>query len=152
MTTIKTNLVGLGNYINNINGDLSQLLVSFDGYAKKMTTELTSIKGNITEVSSDVTQTKSTTVELKKHLESVEFVSTAVRNDVTGLTTKIYNIKTTLFEQTNDISTVKATQTHMKVRKMLEKISILNNNAFENIKCLKILFLESLCLVHYQVR
>jgi hypothetical protein len=47
MTNIKTNLVGLGNYINNINGDLSQLLVSFDGYAKKMGLELSGIKANL---------------------------------------------------------------------------------------------------------
>ena len=36
MTTIKTNLVGLGEYINNVNGDLSQLLFSFDGFSKQV--------------------------------------------------------------------------------------------------------------------
>ena len=50
-----------------------------------------------------------------KKLESLEFVSTSVRNDVTGLTTKIYNIKTSLFEQTNEVSSVKATQNQMQV-------------------------------------
>jgi septal ring factor EnvC (AmiA/AmiB activator) len=115
MSTIKTNLVGLGNYINNINGDLSQLLVSFDGYAKKMATELSGIKGNLSDVSIDMTSTKTSSVELKKQLETVEFMATSVRNDVTGLTTKIYNIKTSLFEQTNDLTSVKTSQTHIQV-------------------------------------
>ena len=115
MTTIKTNLVGLGNYINNINGDLSQLLVSFDGYAKKMGTEMSFIKGNMSEMSADMTGTKKFNIDLKKQVETVEFMATSVRNDVTGLTTKIYNIKTSLFEQTNDISAVKVSQEQIKV-------------------------------------
>jgi len=115
MSTIKTNLVGLGNYINNINGDLSQLLVSFDGYAKKMATELSGIKGNLSDVSIDMTSAKTSSVELKNQLETVEFMATSVRNDVTGLTTKIYNIKTSLFEQTNDLTSVKTSQTHIQV-------------------------------------
>lgn len=36
MTTIKTNLVGLGEYINNVNGDLGQLLFSFNGFSKQV--------------------------------------------------------------------------------------------------------------------
>jgi hypothetical protein len=36
MTTIKVNLVGLGDYINNVNGDLGQMLYSFDGYSKQV--------------------------------------------------------------------------------------------------------------------
>ena len=36
MTNIKTNLVGLGDYINNVNSDLSQLLFSFDTYSKQV--------------------------------------------------------------------------------------------------------------------
>ena len=115
MSTIKTNLVGLGNYINNINGDLSQLLVSFDGYAKKMATELSGIKGNLSEFSTEMTTTKTASTDLKKQLETVEFMATSVRNDVTGLTTKIYNIKTSLFEQTNDLMSVKTTQTQIQV-------------------------------------
>ena len=115
MSNFKSNLVGLGNYINNINGDLSQLLVSFDGYAKKMTVELTGIKSNLSEVSKDMMGSKGVGEEVRKKLESLEFVSTSVRNDVTGLTTKIYNIKTSLFEQTNEVSSVKATQNQMQV-------------------------------------
>jgi hypothetical protein len=52
---------------------------------------------------------------MKKKMESLEFVTTSVRNDVTSLTTKIYNIKTSLFEQTNEISSVKANQNQMQV-------------------------------------
>ena len=129
MSNMKTNLVGLGNYINNINGDLSQLLVSFDGYAKKMSTELTGIKGNISLVSKEMMGTKSVGDDVKKKLESVEFMSTSVRNDVTSLTTKIYNIKTSLFEQTNEMSSLKATQTQMQVRVLLN----INLNLFQSL-------------------
>jgi archaellum component FlaC len=44
----------------------------------------------------------------------VEFVTTTIRSDVAGLTTKIYNIKTSLFEQSNDLSTLKATHSHVQ--------------------------------------
>lgn len=35
VTTIKTNLVGLGAYINSVNGDVNQLMVSLDSFANK---------------------------------------------------------------------------------------------------------------------
>ena len=41
MTNIKTNLVGLGDYINNVNSDLSQLLFSFDTYSKQVKNYIT---------------------------------------------------------------------------------------------------------------
>ncbi len=36
VTTIKTNLVGLGAYINSVNGDVNQLMVSLDSFANKV--------------------------------------------------------------------------------------------------------------------
>jgi predicted nucleic acid-binding Zn-ribbon protein len=125
MTNIKVNLVGLGDYINNVNGDLSQLLFSFDGYSKEMVSEMSLVFGNISKISDEMSDSRSVSVEIKKHLDSVEFVTTTIRSDVAGLTTKIYNVKTSLFEMSNEMSTLKATQTHMQsaVDKMEMKIT-----------------------------
>lgn len=39
-TTIKTNLVGLGAYINSVNGDVNQLMISLDTFANKVRNKL----------------------------------------------------------------------------------------------------------------
>lgn len=130
ITNIRTNLVGLGNYINNINGDLSQLLVSFDSYAKKMSTEMNLIKSNISDVFAETTSTKTVTSKLKEHLESVEFVSSSMKDDINGLTTKILNVKTNLFEQTNEMTTVKASQNHLQ--SLFEKMETKFESMVEN--------------------
>jgi len=75
-----------------------------------MVTDMSLVHGNISEMSTEMSETKLSSMELKKHLDSVEFVTTTIRSDVAGLTTKIYNIKTSLFEQSNEMSTIKATQ------------------------------------------
>lgn len=40
MATMKNNVVGLGNYINNINSDLGAMLTSFDTYVKTMSSDM----------------------------------------------------------------------------------------------------------------
>jgi hypothetical protein len=40
MATMKNNVVGLGNYINNINSDLGAMLTSFDTYVKTMSSDI----------------------------------------------------------------------------------------------------------------
>jgi hypothetical protein len=62
-----------------------------------------------------MSETKASTEDVKKQMETVETTTTAVRNDVTGLTTKIYNIKTSLFEQTNELASYKATASQLQV-------------------------------------
>ena len=114
LTTIKINLVGLGDYINSVNGDVGQLLFSFSEYTKTMKTEMSTVLSNITKLADDMTDSRLASVEMKKHLDSVEFVTTTIRSDVAGITTKIYNLKTSIFEQSNELSTLKAMQSHMQ--------------------------------------
>ncbi len=82
----------------------------FNIFYLQMVTDMSLVHGNISEMSTEMSETKLSSMELKKHLDSVEFVTTTIRSDVAGLTTKIYNIKTSLFEQSNEMSTIKATQ------------------------------------------
>ena len=96
----------------------------------QMMTEMTTLHTNITDMSGQMSESKLTFVELKKHVDSVEYVTTTIRSDVAGLTTKIYNVKTSVFEQSNEMSTLKATQSHMQsaVDKMEMQLSEKHGN------------------------
>ncbi len=89
-----------------------------------MVTDMSWVHGNISEMSTEMSETKLSSMELKKHLDSVEFVTTTIRSDVAGLTTKIYNIKTSLFEQSNEMSTLKATQVMTQTQYYKDKVPL----------------------------
>lgn len=53
-STLKANILGLGNYINNINTDLGKLANSFEKYIGELTTSMSEMRENITNVESDL--------------------------------------------------------------------------------------------------
>ena len=107
METMKTNVIGLGSYINSINSDMGNMLSSFDVYAKKMNKDMTEVKSNMTELHDDYGSMMIQTEDMRKTMDSMGFSTTTLRADVTELTTKMYNLKTTAFEQSNEISNLK---------------------------------------------
>ncbi len=107
--SLKTNMVSLGSYINNINSDLGSMLSSFDGYAKKINGDLSTLRSNFSDFNDDFKTIQSRTEDMRKKMDSMAYSSTTLKADVTEITTKMYNLKTTNFEHSNEISGVKST-------------------------------------------
>merc|ERR1711992_9116 len=73
MNTIKSNVVSLGNYINNINSDLGSMLTSFEAYAKRVNSDMAYIKSNMTELSEDNEDQDGKYDDLKRKYETMEY-------------------------------------------------------------------------------
>ena len=127
MGTMKANVLGLGEYINSINSDLGSMLTSFDLYAKKMNSDMTFMKANMTEVNEVISEMEIKDQEMDKRYDSLDYSMNTVKSDLTDLTTKIYNLKTSGktyennsngkfftffiisgFENSNDLTTTKS--------------------------------------------
>ena len=108
METMKSNVVGLGNYINSINSDLGSMLTNFDGYANKINNDIAYMKSNVSELSDDINDANLKNEDLKIKYDNMDYSTTTLKADVTELTTKIYNIKTHGFEHSNELSGVKS--------------------------------------------
>ncbi len=83
MTTLKTNIIGLGNYINNINSDLGSMLTSFDNYVKKMSSDMGFMKANLTEVNEDMSLIRGQSDEIRKKYDSISYATETLRTDMT---------------------------------------------------------------------
>ena len=127
MGTMKANVLGLGEYINSINSDLGSMLTSFDLYAKKMNSDMTFMKANMTEVNEAISEMEMQNEDMDKRYDSLDYSMNTVKSDLTDLTTKIYNLKTSGkfidywlakaiknvfvvsgFENSNDLTTMKS--------------------------------------------
>ena len=129
---MKANIVGLGNYINNINGDVGKLASTFEKYIGEITADLDVVKArklaqawylakftshdfyfifdqkeNLTALESTLDETSSS---LRTGLSAQEDAATAAKGEIASLTSKAYTMKTTLFEQQNELSSLKAGQ------------------------------------------
>ena len=94
MGTMKANVLVLGEYINSINSDLGSMLTSFDLYAKKMNSDMTFMKANMTEVNEAISEMEMQNEDMDKRYDSLDYSMNTVKSDLTDLTTKIYNLKT----------------------------------------------------------
>ena len=99
VTTLKTNVIGLGNYINSINREVNSLATrtkeSVENINKQMaqlTTEVGSIKN-----------TKKSSLDLG----SDSFLPSSVKTDVASLSTQLFTLKTSVFEMSGDLTGVK---------------------------------------------
>ncbi len=82
-STLKTNIIGLGNYINNINSDLGSMLTSFDNYVKKMSSDMGFMKANLTEVNEDMGLIRGQSEEIRKKYDSLDYTTETLRTDMT---------------------------------------------------------------------
>ena len=104
-STLKANIIGLGNYINNINGDVGKLANSFETFIGDITKGIVKLSGNVSELTDSL---ESETNMLKNRMSSVESMTTDMKGEIATLTTKTYTMKTNLFEHQTEISSLKA--------------------------------------------
>ncbi|TRY70641.1 hypothetical protein TCAL_15045 [Tigriopus californicus] len=106
-STLKANIIGLGNYINNVNGDVNKLANSFERYISELKTEVVNMTTNLTNLEETVTTENAA---FRNSLQNIENINANLKGEIATLTTKTYTMKTTLFEHQNDISALKADQ------------------------------------------
>ena len=108
VNTLKTNVIGLGNYINTINREVNSL-------ASRTRDSLENVSQQVVELTADVKTIENDVVDLKlssqttssKDKVSDEFVSSSLRTDVAGLSTKLYTLKTNVFEINGELTSIK---------------------------------------------
>ena len=79
METMKSNVVGLGNYINSINSDLGSMLTSFDGYANKINNDIAYVKSNVSELNDDINDMKLNTEDLRIKMDTMDYSTTTLK-------------------------------------------------------------------------
>ena len=104
-STLKANILGLGNYINTINGDVGKLANTFESYISDMTKTMIVLADNVTAIETDLVVD---TENLNKRLLSVETMTVDMKGEIASLTTKTYTMKTNVFEQGTEITALRA--------------------------------------------
>ena len=110
VNTLKTNVIGLGNYINTINREVNSL-------AGRTRDSLENVSQQVVELTADVKTIENDVVDLKFSSQTTssnskgsddEFVSSSLRTDVAGLSTKLYTLKTNVFEINGELTGIKS--------------------------------------------
>ena len=76
---MKSNVVGLGNYINSINSDLGSMLTSFDGYANKINNDIAYVKSNVSELNDDINDMNLKTEDLRIKMDTMDYSTTTLK-------------------------------------------------------------------------
>ena len=104
-STLKANILGLGNYINNINTDLGKLASTFEKYISNLSEDIDVMAENVTSIEGSL---RDETSEIRTLIQAVELANANLKGEAATLTTKTYSMKTTLFEQQNEMSALRA--------------------------------------------
>ena len=109
VNTLKTNVIGLGSYINTINREVNNL-------ATRTRDSLENVSQQVVELTADVKGIEDDVVDLKLNGGSAgltsdktaeDFSSSSLRTDVAGLSTKLYTLKTNVFEMNGELTGIK---------------------------------------------
>ena len=109
VNTLKTNVIGLGSYINTINREVNSL-------ATRTRESLETVSQQVVELTADVKGIEDDVVDLKLNggssgltgdKSSEDFSSSSLRTDVAGLSTKLYTLKTNVFEINGELTGIK---------------------------------------------
>jgi len=106
--TLKTNVIGLGNYINSINREVNSLAGRTKDSIENLNQQVVELTANVNSIEAELDSTKKTNDNLKNEFSSGDFVASTLRTDVAGLSTKLYTLKTSVFEMTSELSGVKS--------------------------------------------
>ena len=99
--TLKTNVIGLGNYINSINREVNSLAGRTKDSIENLNQQVVELTANVNSIEAELDSTKKTNDNLKNEFSSGDFVASTLRTDVAGLSTKLYTLKTSVFEYFN---------------------------------------------------
>jgi chromosome segregation ATPase len=110
--TLKTNMLGLGDYINTINGDLGKLANTFENYVDDLSGNASSLSKNVSRIELSL---EKETSSLRNSIHSAQQVGTTLKGQITTITSKVYDMKTDLFRQQTEISSLKAEHDNLSV-------------------------------------
>jgi chromosome segregation ATPase len=108
VNTLKTNVIGLGNYINSINREVNSLAGKTKDSIENLNQQVVELTANVNSIETELSSTKKSNDNLKNEFSSGDFVASTLRTDVAGLSTKLYTLKTSVFEMTSELSGVKS--------------------------------------------
>jgi len=108
VNTLKTNVIGLGNYINSINREVNSLAGRTKESIDNINQQVVELTANVNSIEAELANTKKSNDNLKNEFSSGDFVASTLRTDVAGLSTKLYTLKTSVFEMTSELSGVKS--------------------------------------------
>eukprot|EP00090_Calanus_glacialis_P035978 TRINITY_DN6138_c0_g1_i1.p1 TRINITY_DN6138_c0_g1~~TRINITY_DN6138_c0_g1_i1.p1 ORF type:complete len:725 (-),score=193.83 TRINITY_DN6138_c0_g1_i1:220-2394(-) len=108
VNTLKTNVIGLGNYINSINREVNSLAGRTKDSIENINQQVVELTANVNSIETELSSTKKSNANLKNEFSSGDFVASTLRTDVAGLSTKLYTLKTSVFEMTSELSGVKS--------------------------------------------
>jgi len=106
--TLKTNVIGLGNYINSINREVNSLasrtkesVENLNNQVVQLTTRLNKVK-----VEQEMASTKKSSIDL----DSDDFLSgsSSVKTEIASLSSQVFTLKTTVFELSTDLTGVRS--------------------------------------------
>ena len=108
VNTLKTNVIGLGNYINSINREVNTLAGKSKESIENIDQQVNDLTTNFKRIEAELKNTKQSYENLKNEFSSSDFISSTLRTDVAGLSTKLYTLKTSVFEMTSELSGLKS--------------------------------------------
>ena len=103
-------MIGLGNYINTINRELNTLAGNTRGSLDTFTQQVGDLAADLKTVEGEVAELKLTSGSgsaAEVTLGNGGLVSSSLRTEVAGLSTKLYTLKTNVFEINGELTTIK---------------------------------------------
>jgi len=139
VNTLKTNVIGLGKYINSINREVNTLAGKTKDSIESLNQQVVELTANVNSIEAEISSTKKSNENLKNEFSSGDFVASTLRTDVAGLSTKLYTLKTTVFEMTSELSGVKSGLQTLKsdVKTINSDIKDISNKILVNEKTTK---------------
>ena len=109
VNTLKTNVIGLGSYINTINREVNSLATRTRESLETVTQQVVELTADVKEIEDDVVDLKLNggSAGLTNDKLSEDFTSNSLRTDVAGLSTKLYTLKTNVFEINGELTGIK---------------------------------------------
>jgi len=123
VNTLKTNVIGLGNYINSINREVNSLAGRTKESIENINQQVVELTANVNSIEAELANTKKSNDDNKNDFSSDDFVASTLRTDVAGLSTKLYTLKTSVFEMTSELSGVKS-----GLKTLNSDVKTINNN------------------------
>ena len=102
VATLKTNVIGLGNYINSINREVNGLASRTKDNVENLNQQVVQLTTTINTVKSDVATGP------KSGLDFGSSDSSSLKTDVASLSSQLFTLKTSVFEMSGDVSGVKS--------------------------------------------
>merc|ERR1719458_2123731 len=106
--TLKTNVIGLGNYINSINREVNSLASRTKESVENLNNQVVQLTTGLGKVKAE--QEMASTKKSSIDLDSDDFLSgsSSVKTEIASLSSQVFTLKTTVFELSTDLTGVRS--------------------------------------------